>query len=113
MTLTAIPARASTFTGWSGACSGASTCKVTTNADTTVMATFRLVPKPCLVPKAKSKTVKRAKRTIRAHACAVGKIKHATSRTVKKGHVISQKPKAGRRLKHGARVNLVVSNGRP
>jgi beta-lactam-binding protein with PASTA domain len=77
------------------------------------MATFRLVPKPCLVPKAKSKTVKRAKRTIRAHACAVGKIKHATSRTVKKGHVISQKPKAGRRLKHGARVNLVVSNGRP
>jgi beta-lactam-binding protein with PASTA domain len=30
---------------------------------------------------------------------------------VKKGHVISQKPKPGRRLKHGAKVNLVVSRG--
>jgi len=113
VTLTATPARASAFAGWSGACRGASSCKVTTNADITVMANFMLVPKPCLVPKIKSKTLKAAQRSIRAHACTVGKIKHATSRTVKKGHVIAQKPKAGRRLKHGARVNLVVSNGRP
>jgi len=27
-------------------------------------------------------------------------------------HTLTQKPKPGRRLKHGAKVNLVVSNGR-
>ncbi|MGH3002496.1 MAG: PASTA domain-containing protein [Gaiellaceae bacterium] len=113
VTLTATPAGASAFTGWSGACSGASTCRVVTNADTTVMATFSLVPKPCLVPRLRSKTLKRAKRSIRAQACTLGKVKHVTSSTIKKGHVISQKPRAGRRLKHGARINLVVSNGRP
>jgi hypothetical protein len=73
----------------------------------------RLVPKPCLVPKVMGTTLKRAKRSIRAHACTVGNVKHATSRTVTKGHVTSQRPNAGRRLKHGARVNLVVSNGPP
>jgi beta-lactam-binding protein with PASTA domain len=31
---------------------------------------------------------------------------------VKKGRVISQKPKAGKRLKRGAKANLVVSRGR-
>ncbi|HEY1514434.1 MAG TPA: PASTA domain-containing protein, partial [Gaiellaceae bacterium] len=69
--------------------------------------------KPCVVPKVKGKTLKKAKRAIRAHACTVGTVKRATSRTVKKGHVISQKPKPGRRLRHGAKVNLVVSKGRP
>jgi beta-lactam-binding protein with PASTA domain len=71
------------------------------------------ISEPCLVPKARTKTLKRAKRLIRGHGCTVGRIKHAPSRTVKKGHVISQEPKAGRRLKHGARVSLVVSVGRP
>lgn len=69
--------------------------------------------KPCIVPKAKRTSLKLAKRSIRAHACSVGKIKRSASRTVKKGHVIAQEPKAGRRLKHGARINLVVSSGRP
>jgi serine/threonine-protein kinase len=64
-----------------------------------------------MVPKVKGKTLKAAKRAIKNHACTVGTIKHATSRTVEKGHVISQKPKPGRRLKHGAKVNLVVSKG--
>jgi List-Bact-rpt repeat protein/PASTA domain-containing protein len=109
--LTATPARGSTFSGWSGPCRGASTCRVTTNADTTVTARFGI--KPCLVPRVKNKTLKAARRSIRARACRVGKIKYAASRTVKKGHVISPKPKASRRLKHGARVNLVVSKGKP
>jgi beta-lactam-binding protein with PASTA domain len=69
--------------------------------------------KPCVVPKVNTKPLKRAKRSIRAHGCMIGKIRHARSRTLKKGRVISQKPKAGRRLKHRARVNLVVSSGRP
>ena len=68
--------------------------------------------KACVVPKLKGKALTRAKRSIKAHACSVGKIKRAASRTIKKGHVISQKPKAGLHLKHGAKVNLVVSRGR-
>jgi serine/threonine-protein kinase len=65
-----------------------------------------------VVPKVKGKTLKAAKRAIRSHHCAVGKVKNAASRTVKKGHVISQKPKPGKRLSRGAKVNLVVSKGR-
>jgi uncharacterized repeat protein (TIGR01451 family) len=112
VTLTAAPAGGSAFTGWSGACTGTSTCVVTTNVDATVTAAFSLVPKACVVPKVKGKTVKRAKRSIKAHHCTVGKIKRVTSRRVKRGHVISQKPNPGRRLHHGARVNLVVSKGK-
>jgi beta-lactam-binding protein with PASTA domain len=66
-----------------------------------------------VVPKVKGKTLRAAKRAIKSHACSVGRIKHSTSWTVKKGHVISQKPRPGRRLKHGAKVNLVVSKGKP
>ena len=42
VTLTAVPAIGSTFTGWSGACSGTSTCTVTMTADKSVTATFAL-----------------------------------------------------------------------
>jgi hypothetical protein len=115
VTLTATPAAGSSFAGWSGGgCSGIGSCTVATNADTAVTATFTLnPPQPkCVVPKVKGKTLSAAKRAIKAHACSVGRITHATSRTVKKGHVISQKPKPGSRLKHGAKVDVVVSKGR-
>jgi hypothetical protein len=39
-TLTATPAADSTFTGWSGACSGSATCDLTMNGDQSVTATF-------------------------------------------------------------------------
>jgi Tol biopolymer transport system component len=66
---------------------------------------------PCVVPKLKGKTLPGAKRLIKSHHCAVGTIKHARSRTIEKGHVISQRPKPGRRLNHGAKVDLTVSKG--
>ena len=40
VTLKATPARGSTFTGWSGACSGVGPCVVTMDADKSVTATF-------------------------------------------------------------------------
>lgn len=51
VTLTALPSSGSTFTGWSGACSG-STCTVTMSSNKTVNAEFALTPpslKPVLV----------------------------------------------------------------
>jgi hypothetical protein len=112
VTLTATPARGSRFSGWSEACSGTGSCQLS-NLGTGgfgVGATFDLLP--CVVPKLDGNTLKAAEHAIRAHNCALGKIKHVASRTIKKDHVISQKPRAGTRLKHGAKVNLVVSRGR-
>jgi beta-lactam-binding protein with PASTA domain len=76
-----------------------------------VTATFRLLPK-CVVPKLEGKPLKPAEHAIRTHNCSVGRIEHASSRTIKQGRVISQKRNQGRRLKHGAKVSLVLSNGR-
>jgi serine/threonine-protein kinase len=66
----------------------------------------------CLVPRVTGKTLRAAKRSIKASGCSLGKVKHAGSRTVRKGHVISQKPKPGAELKHRAKINVVVSRGR-
>jgi hypothetical protein len=115
VTLTATQAAGSTFTGWSGACTGTTTCNVSMDTDTSVSATFALIPPPtkkCVVPKVIGKTLAAAKVSIKSRNCSVGTIKHAPSQTDKKGHVISQQPKPGTRLKHGARVNLVVGKGR-
>jgi hypothetical protein len=115
VTLTATAVAGSMFAGWSGACVGTGTCSVTANSDQAVTADFVIVSPPpparCVVPKVKGKTLAAAKRAIKSRHCRVGTIKRATSRTVKKGHVISQKPRPGRRLRHGAKVNLVVSKG--
>ncbi len=46
VTLTATPASGSTFTGWTGGCSGTGTCQVTMSADTAVTATFTSVAPP-------------------------------------------------------------------
>ncbi len=43
VTLTATPAGNSTFTGWSGDCSGSGTCQVTMGADRNVTATFQAI----------------------------------------------------------------------
>jgi hypothetical protein len=113
LTLAATPSPGSAFTGWSGGgCTGTGTCRVNTGiSEQTITATFRLLPK-CVVPKLNGKPLKAAEHAIRTHNCTVGKVKHAASRTIRKGHVISQRPKPGRRQKHGAKVSLVVSKGR-
>lgn len=68
--------------------------------------------RPSLVPNLNGKTLGAAERAIRSHGCSVGKISHATSKSVRKGRVISQKPKPGTRLKLAAKVSLLVSEGR-
>ncbi|HKD95415.1 MAG TPA: IPT/TIG domain-containing protein [Gaiellaceae bacterium] len=87
---------------------------VTTPAGTsgaTAADKYKYLPPPCIVPKLKGKKVKAAKHALKKANCGVGKIKHKHSASVKKGHVISSKPKHGKHLPHGAKVKLVVSSG--
>jgi serine/threonine-protein kinase len=78
-----------------------------------VTETVNALPVPrCVVPKLKGKTLKAAKRALRTHFCSLGKVKHAFSTRVRKGRVISQQPKPGRHLNHGAKVGLIISKGR-
>ena len=106
--LSAKPDKGFSFTGWSGVCTGRATCAVSMVTSRSLTAHFE---KDCVVPKVKGKTLRFAKRRIKARDCRVGRIKHAFSAKVRKGRVISQKPKARRVLTHGAKVRLTVSRG--
>jgi PASTA domain/Divergent InlB B-repeat domain len=118
VTLTAQAGSGSTFAGWSGACSGAGTCTLTLVQDRQATATFTANPPPpppparkCVVPNVKGKTLVKAKRSIRAARCAVGRVSKAYSRK-RVGTVISQKPIPGTKRAVGSKVSLVVSKGR-
>jgi hypothetical protein len=68
-------------------------------------------PSAVVVPNLKGKSLAAAERWIRSHGCSVGKIRHASSRSMKKGRVIAQQPRAGTRLKRRTKLSLVVSRG--
>jgi hypothetical protein len=106
--LTAKSGKGSAFAGWSGDCTGKRTCSVSMTDTRAVRASFL---KDCVVPRVKGRSLRVAKRSIKAHSCRVGKIKHAFSSNIRKGHVISQTPKPHKVRKPGARVNLIVSKG--
>lgn len=65
----------------------------------------------CKIPNVKGKTLPTAKRVIAHASCRVGTIRRDYSKAVKRGRVISQKPKAGTVLPKGGKVELVVSRG--
>lgn len=111
VTLTARPARGSGFAGWSGACSVTTgrICTLQMDADHDVTAAFSL---RCIVPKVTGKRLAAAKRAIKHANCSVGTVTRAFSASVRKGRVISQKPKAGTQHAGGSKVKLTVSKGR-
>jgi hypothetical protein len=75
-------------------------------------APVRKVAPRCVVPKVVRKTLRTARRMlVRAH-CRVGTVRRARSRSIRRNRVVSQRPRAGRRLRNGTRINLVVSRGR-
>ncbi len=65
----------------------------------------------CVVPNAKGKKLRAAKRAIRRAHCSVGKVRRAFSSTVKRGRVVSQRPKPGAKRAAGSNVKLKVSKG--
>jgi hypothetical protein len=109
VTLKPKASKGSAFAGWSGACKGKKTCKVTANETLSTTAEFALTN--CVVPNVTGKTLSAAKKALVAHFCSAGKITHSSSSKAKSGHVASQQPKPGAHLKHGSRVNLTVGKG--
>jgi hypothetical protein len=69
-------------------------------------------PGLCTVQDVNGMTLPAAKGMIARANCRVGKIRRAYSKTVKRGRVISEKPKPGTVLPNRGRVNVVVSRGR-
>jgi hypothetical protein len=65
----------------------------------------------CTVQDVFRQTLPAAKRTVARANCRAGKIRRTYSNRVKKGRVISQKPKPGTVLPNRGKVNLVVSRG--
>jgi uncharacterized delta-60 repeat protein len=109
LTLTAAATPRSAFKGWSGACAGTSTCTVTMSAARSVTATFAA---RCIVPRAKGKALRTAKRALVKAHCKVGRVKKAFSAKVKQGRVIAQGARPGKKLAPGAKVRLTVSKGK-
>ena len=93
---------------------GSYSCSVTAeNAAGTAIQTSEAhaILADCVVPKIVGKTLRTAKRAIRRKHCRVGRVRRAHSARVRTGRVVSQRPKPGRHLANGAKVNLVVSRG--
>jgi List-Bact-rpt repeat protein/PASTA domain-containing protein len=111
VTLTAAPSGQSRFAGWSGDCSGTAACVLSMTGNHSVTAAFSappLTPLSCKVPRVVGLALKKGRtKIVRAH-CKVGKIttKHAARK--KRGKVLVQSPKAGKKLNAGAKVNLTV-----
>ena len=108
VTLSAIAASASSFSGWSGACTGAGRCTVTMSSARSVTASFGKAPP---VPKVTGRILKSAEHEIKAAGFRVGSVKRRFSKTVPEGRVISQTPKADAQLRTGGKVGLAVSKG--
>ena len=82
------------------------------NASANTVSVLINTPGLCTVQNVKGERLPAAKRTIARAHCRISKIRRAYSKTVKRGHVISERPKPGTVLPSGGKVNLVVSRGR-
>jgi beta-lactam-binding protein with PASTA domain len=65
----------------------------------------------CVVPKLTGLTLRRATQKLEKQGCARGRISYVKSAKVKKGRIVRQSAKAGKKLKLGGKVRLVVSRG--
>ncbi len=65
----------------------------------------------CKVPKIKGMKLAAAEKALRKAHCKPGKIRHVSSHKIGRGRVMSSTPRAGRSLRAGSKVALVVSKG--
>ncbi len=74
---------------------------------------FAITAPNCSVPKVVGKRLRAAKLALVRSHCRTGKVTYARSRRTPKGRVSSQSRRPGRTLPANARIDLVVSRGRP
>ncbi len=67
----------------------------------------------CVVPKLAGKKLAAARKALKKASCRAGKTKRVSSRKVRSGRVVRSGTKAGTSLPANAKVNLVISRGRP
>jgi PASTA domain len=85
--------------------------KTSATSEPTDLVRGRPVPRRCVVPRLKRKTLSQARAALRRRHCRLGVVRHAHSARVRRGRVIAQRPAAGNRLREGARVNVTLSSG--
>jgi hypothetical protein len=120
VTLAAITASGSTFTGWSGGgCSGTGVCVLTLNGNTAVTATFNANPSPppatCSVPKLKGFSLGKAKSALKKANCKTGKVTQPRrKKREKRGPLVvkSSNPATGTVLPAGSEVDLGLRHKR-
>jgi surface antigen len=108
VTLTAAPANGSTFTGWSGACTGTSSCTLTMNRDNAVTATFTAAATPtvhCVVPRLHGMTLRHAKRALSHANCQLGTVRRPAYHAHRL-HVAHQSASANTVHRHDYPVNV-------
>jgi hypothetical protein len=106
LTLAAVPRSGSSFVGWLGDCSGRRrSCSFAMNADRDVIALF--APQ-CHVPRVVGEKLARARAAIRRAHCSTGKVTRRRAAAPKRGKVIRQSPRPGRRLANAGKVNLTI-----
>jgi hypothetical protein len=66
---------------------------------------------PCVVPNVLGKKLARARTKLRSRHCRLGRVTYVKSTKRKKGRVVAEKPRAGKRLGTNAKVTLVVGRG--
>ena len=66
---------------------------------------------PCIVPNVIGKRLPIAKTAIRKAYCRVGKVIYRRSANARKNRVMAESPTAGKHLKNGAKVKLIVGRG--
>jgi hypothetical protein len=65
----------------------------------------------CVVPRLVGKTLKQAKRALKKAGCKVGKSKKKNSKKRKKGRILKQRYKVGKKLPLGTKVPITLSKG--
>jgi PASTA domain-containing protein len=100
-----------TTTGTGTTSTAATTIAAPTTTTTTTDPGATTAPARCVVPNVRNKLLAKAQGALRRAHCRSGRISHAKSSTVRRGRVIFQRPKPGKRIASGGRINLVVSRG--
>ena len=66
---------------------------------------------PCVVPNVVGRKLAAARSAIRARHCRLGRVRHVASSAKKRGKVVRESPRAGKRLGADAKVRLWIGRG--